>query len=405
MAWVGLGGGFDAGVLDDAADDGAGAVWGEFSGFEDGEGVGVGGPEDAEVVVGAVVEDFEEVTFEGGVPGVLADVVEDEEVAGFGAVDGFEGLAFFGVGADAEDFGLGLEAGEGGPVDEVSMVEDGLFDEEGEDAGFAEAGVADDANPAGVFPPVEEAVVEGGVEGGVGDGGVDEGGVEGVNEVGLAFAVFGLLVVEVFGLAGLGIDGGGAWGAVRDGDEVGEAIVEFELVGIGWGSAGAKPRDMRDWRLGDWGGVHGVAGLGGGWGAAAEEEEGLLVGHGLVFGVGVGKGFAGFPVFWGLVPGVFVPEFFGVGDEVEFFGFGPGGDLVGVGADAGEEGGVGVTTKGSEGGGEGGLGEGAFGVDGAEVAGLDGGVDFVFDGEERRWWLFRFLSFPFHFLSFPFPSF
>jgi hypothetical protein len=39
------------------------------------------------------------------------------------------------------------------------------------------------------------------------------------------------------------------------------------------------------------------------------------------------------------------------------------------------------------------------------VAGLDGGVDFVFDGEERRWWLFRFLSFPFHFLSFPFLSF
>jgi hypothetical protein len=141
-------------VFEDAADDGAGAVWGEFSGFEDGEGVGVGGPEDAEVVVGAVVEDFEEVTFEGGVPGVFANVVEDEEVAGFGAVDVLEGLAFFGVGADAEDFGLGLEAGEGGPVDEVAMVEDGGFDEEGEDAGFAAAWGADDANPAGVLAPV-----------------------------------------------------------------------------------------------------------------------------------------------------------------------------------------------------------------------------------------------------------
>jgi len=136
-------------------------------------------------------------------------------------------LAFFDVGADAEDFGLGLEAGEGGPVDEVAMVEDGLFDEEGEDAGFAAAWGADDAEPAGVFAPVEEAMVEGGVEGGVGDGGVDEGGVEGVDEVGLAFAGFGLAVVEVFGLAGLGIDGEGAWGAVGDGDEVGEAVVEF----------------------------------------------------------------------------------------------------------------------------------------------------------------------------------
>lgn len=34
-------GGDDAGVFEEAADDGAGAVWGEFSGFEDFEGVGV----------------------------------------------------------------------------------------------------------------------------------------------------------------------------------------------------------------------------------------------------------------------------------------------------------------------------------------------------------------------------
>lgn len=123
-------------------------------------------------MAGAVVEDFEEVALEGGVPGVFSDVVEDEEVAGFGAVDGFEGLAFFGVCADAEDFGLGLEAGEGGPVDVFAMVEDGLFGEEGEDAGFAAAGGAGDAEPSAVFPPVLEVVVEGGVEGGVGDLGV-----------------------------------------------------------------------------------------------------------------------------------------------------------------------------------------------------------------------------------------
>lgn len=134
----------------------------------------------------------------------------------------------------------------------------------------------------------------------------------------------------------------------------------------------------------------------------------MLVGHGLVFGVGVGEGFAGFPVFGGLVPGVFVPEFFGVGDEVEFFGFGPGVDLGGVGADAVEEGGVGVTVEGGEGGFEGGLGEGAAWVDVAEVAGLGGGMGFVVDGEERGRWLFRFpflFPFHFHFLSFPFLSF
>ena len=60
--------------------------------------------------------------------------------------------------------------------------------------------------------------------------------------------------------------------------------------------------------------------------------------------------------------------------------------------------------EGREGGFEGGFGEGAAGMDDAEVAGLGGWMGFVFDGEERRRWLFRFL-FLFHSLSIPFLSF
>lgn len=61
----------------------------------------------------------------------------------------------------------------------------------------------------------------------------------------MAGAGFGLVVELLVLGAGGKVDGGSAWGAVGDGDEVGEGGVELELFGVGGGATWAVDGGVR----------------------------------------------------------------------------------------------------------------------------------------------------------------
>lgn len=134
----------DEGAVEEAAD-----YWFAVEvGEEEGEllGVGVGGVEEGEAVVFAVVEKLEEDGLEGAGPIVLAEVVEEEPG---GAEAGLEVLA--GEGGDLVVVGVPiacgvLEAVGGGPG-ATGAGAHGAEVEKGEATGLAFVGRADDAEP------------------------------------------------------------------------------------------------------------------------------------------------------------------------------------------------------------------------------------------------------------------